>query len=113
MNKRLLSLIFFCLYNMTFAHVEKKGENACNDSTTIKEFRQILNLQFSKIITGSNFSTFGNYASIKTTEETLGFSASILRKNGNILTLKASGGASEGISGFFDNSKLNTNISGD
>lgn len=115
MNKTLISLIFFCLCNMTFAQVVKKEENAFirNESSTDKEFRQILNLQFSKIITGSNFSTFGNYASIKTIDETLSFSASILRKNGNVLTLKSSGGATEGVSGFFDNGKLNTNISGE
>lgn len=113
--KSVIILAFILLSNKTFAQVRKEEENifVLDDSPTIEEFRQILNLQFSKIITGNTFSNIGNYAAIKTTDETLSFSASVLGKKGNVLTLKASGGAIEGVSGFFNNGKLNTNISGE
>lgn len=82
------------------------------ESITNKEFRQILNLQFSKLITGNTFANIGNYASIKTTDETLSISASILNKNGDIISFEATGGATEGVFDLFNSGDLSTNISG-
>lgn len=87
-------------------------KTSSEDSITRKEFTKILNLQFSKIITGTNFANFGNYASITSTDESLKVSASFLGKKGDIISFEASGGATEGIAGFFNNGKLNSNISG-
>ncbi len=111
----LLSITLLLLITSVSAQVEQDSIDAfvLNDSSSRKEFRQILNLQFSKLVTGNTFSNIGNYASIKTTDKSLSLSASILNKNGNVLSLEASGGATEGVSAFFNNGDLNTNISGE
>lgn len=83
-----------------------------NDAITKKEFSEILSLQFSRLVTGNTFSSFGNFASVRTTEESLSISASFLNKKGHVLSVEASGGATEGVAGFFNNGDLNSNISG-
>ncbi|XLS28095.1 hypothetical protein ACJD0Z_12895 [Flavobacteriaceae bacterium M23B6Z8] len=117
MNRKLIvGIVFLLLITSISAQVKQNSIDAfaLNDSTiTRKEFRQILNLQFSKLVTGNSFSNVGNYASLKTTDESLSISVSILNKNGNIISLGASGGATEGVSSFFNNGDLNTNISGE
>ncbi|MCB0821480.1 MAG: hypothetical protein KDC09_02190 [Bacteroidales bacterium] len=82
------------------------------DSIGHSEFKKILNLQFSKIITGNSFQSIGNFAAISTTDESLKLGGSILRKNGSILTIEASGGATEGVSGFLTDGELNKNVAG-
>lgn len=113
-TKILFGIPFLLLFSSTFAQNKQKniGAFVLNDSISSIEFRQILNLQFSKLITGNTFANFGNYASVKTTDESLSVSASVLNKNGNILSLEVSGGATEGVTSFFNDGDLNTNISG-
>ncbi|WP_430412321.1 hypothetical protein [Kordia sp.] len=115
MKIKLIAGIAFSLLLTSMSAQEKQNKIDAfvhNDSITHKEFRQILNLQFSKLVTGNTFSNIGNYASIKTTDKSLSLSASILNKKGNIISIEASGGATEGVTSFFNNGDLNTNISG-
>lgn len=116
MNTKLIFTVPFLLLLTSLCAQTKQNDIdafVLNDSITRMEFRQILNLQFSKLITGNTFSNFGNYASVKTTDESLSISASILNENGNIVSLKVSGGATEGVTSFLNNGDLNTNISGE
>tara|TARA_R110001606_G_scaffold399214_2_gene582077 strand:+ start:58957 stop:60258 length:1302 start_codon:yes stop_codon:yes gene_type:complete len=71
----------------------------------------MLNMQFSRIVTGNSFSNFGNYAAIKSADESLKASMSFLNKDGGILSAQISGGATEGITSFFEDGELNSKTS--
>ena len=75
-----------------------------------KEFEEILNVQFSKVVTGTSFSNFGNFASVSTDDKSLSAAINIIENNRSILNIKASGGATGGISELFTKGELNSNI---
>ena len=75
-----------------------------------KEFEGILNLQFSKIITGNSFSNFGNFATVSSDQKSLTASVNVIQNRRSILNITASGGATNGISEFFDEGELNSNV---
>jgi len=81
-----------------------------NNTPTEEEFKSILNLQFSKIVTGNSFTNFGNFASISTDEKSLKAGLNIVENKGEILNLNISGGATKGVSDIFSNGELNSNI---
>jgi hypothetical protein len=81
------------------------------DSLLSKEqFDKIINVNFSKLITGQAANNVGSYAGIDPDKTDITFSPIFVLKSGNILTGKMTGGITEGIYSLFNNSKLNTNI---
>lgn len=80
------------------------------DTLTTKVFKKILNRQFSNLLTGQTKNSIGNYASIDLKEPEVSFSGSSIFKNGSVLTIKASGGITDGFFAIFNNSTLNTGI---
>lgn len=74
-------------------------------------FHFLLNREFSKLVTGQSTIGVGTYASVDVQKTEATFSPSVMFKNGNILNFTFKGGATDGVSAVFNNSKLNTNLS--
>ena len=100
--KKVISSILFLVTAFSLSQSSNVNE---------EEFKSILNLQFSKIITGNSFSNFGNFATISTDEKSLKAGLNIVENKGEILNLNISGGATKGVSDIFSNGELNSNIS--
>ncbi len=99
--KKSLLLLFLIKTSLSFSQYTSSEE----------EFQEILNVQFSKIITGNTFSNFGNFASVSTDEKTLKAGVNIFENTGTIVNINVSGGATKGISDLFTDGELNSNIS--
>jgi hypothetical protein len=86
---------------------------AQNSSDTLSrdEVETVLDRQFTSLITGQSKSSVGNFASLDLKEAEVSFSGSAILGNRSILSIKGSGGVSDGLFSIFTNSKLNTNIS--
>ena len=103
-----LTITIFSYY---FCYSQNAGSIAeIPDSVRVQEMKNALNLGFSKVVSGSSFSNFGNYAGLSSTDESLKASVSLLSKKGNILSVKAAGGATEGVSAFFKDWDVNSSI---
>jgi hypothetical protein len=76
-----------------------------------ENFNYLVNKNFSKLVTGQSTMGLGTYAAIdvKNTEAT--FSASKILPSGSIFNFNFKGGATDGVSSVFNNSKLNNNLS--
>lgn len=75
-----------------------------------KVFRKLLNQQFSSLITGQSKNSIGNFASLDLKEPEVSFAGNSIFNNGSVLTIKASGGITDGLFTIFNNSSLNTKI---
>lgn len=77
---------------------------------TKKEMNQLLNGEFSKIITGNEFSNFGRFISIGTKDKTLKLSG-VTVDSLSIWSYNISAGSSNGLASVFDGFELNTSVS--
>ncbi len=75
-----------------------------------EQFEDALNLQFSKIVTGNSFSNFGNFAAVSSDDKSLSAAVNIIENRRHILNIKASGGATNGVSELFTGTDLNSNV---
>jgi hypothetical protein len=104
-----LLTLFLISYSISFSQSLITPDK---EKEQIKEEKSRLSLEFARIATGNSFSTIGNYASIGTTgSNTLSASMFFLKQNGDIINIKASGGATQGIVSIFDEGELNSNVS--
>jgi len=78
---------------------------------SINVLGKLLSYQFTNVITGQPSNTLGNFASVTPTDGKIDFAGSLLFTDRVVITLKASGRATDGIVAIFDNNKLNTQIS--
>jgi hypothetical protein len=108
--KAILTFFIIVNYFTSFGFQIKKQVN--NDSTTLtkREVQTLINKQFTNLITGQSSSSIGNFASVDTKDSKLSFAGSLISEKANVLTVKASGGISDGFFSVFNNSQLNTNI---
>lgn len=116
--KAIIALLFFAfILNLeTFSQNQKAGNN--KDSLPDPIFKRVLNQQFTNLITGQSKTSIGNFAAIDLKDAEVSFAgSSILKskeksksKHNSVLTIKASGGISDGVFAIFENSKLNTNV---
>lgn len=81
------------------------------DSLSIPDFNNLINKQFSNLITGHSANALGGYASLDFEKGNVNFAPNYLFRNGNILSLTAIGGISDGFFEMFNHSELNTNLS--
>jgi len=77
-----------------------------------KELNELLNSEFSKIITGNSFSNFGRSVSVSTTDKTLKISGTTIDSL-TIWSYNISGGANNGAASLFNGLDLNTNVGGE
>ncbi|ASS50849.1 MAG: hypothetical protein A3D31_14965 [Candidatus Fluviicola riflensis] len=85
-------------------------------------FMKLLKKEFAKIYTPETKNGVGNYASYDVVDSKVDFTGNIILKkdikffrdtlstSGNILSIKASGGVSDGVVGLFSNNKWNNNV---
>jgi hypothetical protein len=83
-----------------------------NQKVKINEFKQAINRQFSKVITGTAFSNVGNFAAISTDAKSFSLGGNFVSE-GSVWGVEVSGGATEGIFKLFNNEILNSNFSGE
>jgi hypothetical protein len=87
------------------------------DSSAIVEAIQRIDLQsiirreFSYILTGSNKSQVGNFASVNITQPAATFNYSGVFKSGNVLSFNGTADVKNGLAPIFNSSKLNTDVS--
>lgn len=83
-----------------------------NQKVKIEEFKQAINRQFTKVITGTAFSNVGNFAAISTDAKSFTVAGNFVSKE-SVWGFELSGGATEGIFKLFNNEVLNSNFSGE
>jgi hypothetical protein len=103
-----ISLMFLSLF---YLMIQAKNITTTTDTLTSREFNDIINKQFSNLITGRITNTIGNFAALDIEKTKVNFAANHIQKNGNVFALNASGGISDGFFNIFNNSELNTNVS--
>jgi hypothetical protein len=81
--------------------------NGLND----RDFKKILNRQFTNLISGQSRNSVGNYASVDTKLGSATISNCLILNNGSVVNVIFSGAASDGYAAIFTNSKLNTAVS--
>ena len=87
-----------------------EGKDSSKIVINKSDFKDIIEIQFSKIVTGNTFSNFGNYAAVSSTDESIKASLNFINKRGGLIDIDASGGISEGVSAFFEEGELNSNV---
>jgi hypothetical protein len=102
-NKKWL-LATIMLVPVTLIHAQEP-----DDSQKIEEFKAALNREFTKITTGTAFSSLGSYASVATDDKSFTLGGSIVQ-NKSVFAFEVSGGATEGILKIMDKEELNSNI---
>ena len=80
------------------------------DSLTGEQFSQIVKKQFNAVINSSGKTTIGNYASADIKDGHLAFNATKNFKNGNMLSINANGGVTDGFFAIFNQNKINSNV---
>lgn len=88
--------------------IKKSGSELGLDNSF---YKKLLNVQFGSLVTGLSKSAPGNYISTDIKETEASATVNNVFKNGSILTLKVSGGVSDGLLSIFSNSTLNSKIS--
>ena len=98
------------------------GNLIAQDTIDSALFRKLLKKEFAKIYTPETGNGVGNYASYDVVNSKVDFSGNIIFKKdipflgrslstaGNILSIKANGGISDGVVGLFSNNKWNNNV---
>ncbi len=104
----LIGCIISCLY--TFGQTKEVIEK---DLISEKQFDKLILTNFSKFATGQSASNIASYAGFDVEKSEVTFSPTWNFKSGNILGVKMTGGITDGIYSVFNNSKLNTNLSGE
>lgn len=93
------------------------NSNKINDSQageyelSRNQFNELINLQFSKLVSGKSEGGVGNFASADIINSVVTLSSSFQMSNGSILNLTFHGGATDGLASIFTNSRINSNIS--
>ncbi len=84
-----------------------------NDNEVDKELllKNKLSIAFSNVISGNSFSNLGSFAALDTDESSVSASVFFVTEENRMITLKASGGATQGIAALFDEGKINSNVS--
>lgn len=95
MNNKLLFYIFFIIFYST--------QTLFGQQLTEKEFKMLLNNQFTNLITGESQIGFGNYAALDINEGKASLSASFNVGKCQVLSITANGGTSEGLFSIFNN----------
>jgi len=80
------------------------------DSLTGEQYNVILKKQFNAVINSSGKTTIGNYASADIKDGHLAFNATKNFKNGNMLSVNANGGITDGFFAIFNQMKINSNL---
>lgn len=96
-------------FSQTVTTRQSIGENR---NIKIEEFKYSINKQFTKITTGTSFSSLGNFASISSDSKSFALSGNVITKE-SVWGFELSGGATEGILRLFNNEELNSNFSGE
>lgn len=89
--------------------LSKNYEGNVSFSDPDKLLELVLNNEFSRLITGNSLSGIGNYASVKTENNTLNAAGNWIR-NGKVYTANVSASISDNIANIFTNTKLNSNV---
>jgi len=77
----------------------------------LKKKKSRLSREFANIATENTFSAPGNYAAISTADNTLSASLFFLVDNDDVINIKVSSGATQGLATIFDEGELNSNVS--
>ncbi|SDD85949.1 hypothetical protein [Pedobacter soli] len=73
-------------------------------------FNNILKREFNAVINSSGRTTIGNYASADIKDGKVAFNATKNFKNGDMLSINASGGITDGFFAIFNQTKINSNV---
>ncbi|QBA20837.1 hypothetical protein EU348_06410 [Chryseobacterium indologenes] len=74
------------------------------------EFKKIVNKEFNSVMNSSGKTTIGNYAAADINDGRLVFNATKNFKNGDMLSVNASGSVTDGFFAIFNQSKINSNV---
>ena len=80
------------------------------DNLTRAQFSTIVKKEFSAVINSSGETTIGKYASADILDGKLAFNTTWNDKNGNMFSVNAHGGATDGFFGIFNRLKINNNV---
>lgn len=80
------------------------------DNLTRSQFSTIVKKEFSAVVNSSGKTTIGRYASADIKDGQLAFNATWNGANGNVFSVNANGGTSDGFFGVFSNAKINSNV---
>ncbi|HNP33917.1 MAG TPA: hypothetical protein PKN96_11555 [Flavobacterium sp.] len=112
--KKYLILLFVFINAAAYSQLINKDSIDLTETKELlskKQFNKIINVNFSKLITGQSTNTVGSYAAVDPEKAEATFSPNFILENGNVIIGKMTGGVTDGIYSVFNNSKLNTNIS--
>ena len=114
--KRYLTLLVLILIFVTKAEAQKAKIDDADKGLPANVFRRVLNQQFTNLITGQTKNSIGNFAAFDIKDAEVSFAGNCLinskteGKKISVLTVKASGGITDGIFEIFDNNTLNTQV---
>ncbi len=112
MKKLFIPILFALISKEGFSQSLEKIKADPSQKVKIDEFKQAINRQFTKVVTGTAFGNIGNFAAISTDSKSFSFSGNFVA-NKSVIGVEVSGGATEGIFKLFNNEVLNSNFSGE
>jgi len=115
MKISLLLTIGYTMFSFSgsFSQSVKESDTTPNNTVipTGKDIKRVLREQFTALVTGQSNYSFGNFAAIETKDAAISFGGSVtVDSSANVFNIKISGGASDGVSSLFTNSKINSNV---
>jgi len=113
-NSLIFLILLVCYYS---ARSQTAGQNTLNLSRFYSEFKldsvafnTILKREFNAVINSSGKTTIGNYASADFKDGKVAFNATKNFKNGDMLSINASGGITDGFFSILNQTKINSNV---
>jgi len=106
----IIILLIFKIGNAQIKVSELIGELNLNSRLDSITFNNFLKEAFNSVANSSGRNTIGNYASSDIKDGQLNFNASKNFKNGNVFSLNASGGITDGFFAIFNQTKVNSNV---
>ncbi|KMQ60146.1 hypothetical protein ACM46_18095 [Chryseobacterium angstadtii] len=106
----LYSQIVFCQNNSRQDKTKELKVPEILKKLSEDEYQKILNREFNSVINSSGKTTIGNYASADIKDGQLAFNATKNFKNGDMLSINASGSVTDGVFAIFTQSKINSNV---
>jgi len=110
MKKMFMLALFVYISKVGFTQNLGKIKADPSQKVKIEEFKQAINRQFTKVITGTAFGNVGNFAAISTDAKSFSLAGNFI-SNESVWGIELSGGATEGIFKLFNNEVLNSNFS--
>lgn len=110
-------LLYYSIANCQITSKDKTNDTTQNISLFYSEFKldsvtfnTIIKKEFNAVVNSSGKTTIGNYASADIKDGKIAFNATKNFKNGNMFSINASGGITDGFFAIFNQTKVNSNV---